>query len=115
MLHGREVRIFLKGQAKESYSELKKRDDKDAKTILNSIERIKGILRDNPQFGEPIKKRLIPTSLTDIGIHNLYKAKLSNFWRILYTIEGNDVEILLFILNIFDHKEYNKLFGFKNM
>lgn len=113
MYFGKEVRIILRGQAKESYLELKKRSDKEAKSILNSIERIKGILKNNPQYGEPISKTLIPISLKAIGVQNLYRVELSNYWRMLYTIEGNKIEIFLFVLNIVDHKEYNKLFGYK--
>ena len=48
MFLGKEVRILLKDKAKESYLELKKRNDGEAKSILNSIERIKAILKDNP-------------------------------------------------------------------
>ena len=113
MYFGKEVRIFLKGQAKDSFLELKKRNDKESKSILSSIERVKGILKDNPQFGDPISKKLIPKSLIGLGIQNLYRVELSNYWRMLYTIEGNKVEIFLFILSIVDHKDYNKLFGYK--
>jgi len=113
MYLGKEVRIFLKGQAKDGYLELKKRTDKESQSILNSIERIKAILKDNPQFGDPIAKKLIPRSLRDIGVQNLYRVELSNYWRMLYTIEGNTVEIFLFVLNIVDHKGYDKLFGYK--
>ena len=113
MYFGKEVKILLKGQAKESYFELKKRNDKEAKSIFNSIERIKGILKDNPQYGNPIAKTLIPMSLKALGIQNVYRVELSNYWRMLYTIESNKVEIFLFVLNIVDHKEYNKLFGYK--
>lgn len=113
MFLGKEVRVFLKGQAKESYLELKKREDKESKTLLSSFERIKEILKENPQYGDPIRKELIPASLKKIGITNLYRAELSNYWRMLYTITGNKIEILVFILNIADHKEYNKLFGYK--
>lgn len=113
MYLGKEVRIFLKGQAKESYLELKKRNDKESRSILNSIERIKEILKENPQYGNPLPKRLIPKSLTKLGIQNLYRVELSNYWRMLYTIEGNRIEIFLFVLNIVDHKDYNKLFGYK--
>ena len=67
-MNGKEVRIFLKGQAKEAYLELKKRQDKEARSILRSIERVKGILKENPQFGDPIKKDLIPISLKALGI-----------------------------------------------
>ncbi len=113
MYFGKEVRVLLKGQAKECYLELKKRNDKEAVTILNSIERIKGILKRNPQYGDPISKSLIPKQLSQLGIQNLYRAELSNYWRMLYTIEGSEVEIFLFVLNIVDHKEYNRLFGYK--
>ncbi len=113
MYYGKEVRVFLKDQAKESYLELKKRKDKEAESILNSVERIKTVLKENPQFGQPVSKRLIPKTFAKMGIKNLYRVELSNYWRMLYTIEGSDVEILLFVLSIVDHKGYNKLFGYK--
>lgn len=112
-MFNKEVRIFLKGQAKESYLELKKKDDKESKSILNSVERIKDILKDNPQYGDPIKKKLIPKEFLSLGIKNLYRVELSNFWRMLYTLEGNRIDILVFVLKIIDHKDYNKLFGYK--
>jgi F0F1-type ATP synthase alpha subunit len=112
MITKKEIRIFLKGQAKESFIELKKRNDKEAKTILNSFERVKEILKQNPQYGNPISKELIPEQLKKQGIKNLYRVELSNFWRMLYTLEGNEIEIFLFILT--DHPTYNKLFGYKN-
>ncbi len=113
MYLGKEVRVLLKGQAKESYLALKKREDKEAKSILNSIERVKAILKENPQFGDPIAKKLIPKQLIEQRIHNLYRVELSNFWRMLYTIEGSRVEILLFVLKIFNHDEYNRLFKYR--
>ena len=114
MFLGKEVKVFLKGQAKESYIELKKKEDKESKTILSSFNRIKNILKENPQYGDPIKKELIPASLKKIGITNLYRVELSNYWRMLYSITGNKIEVLVFVLNIIDHKEYNKLLGYKN-
>ncbi len=105
---------MLKGQGKKAYLELKKRTDKESKIILNSFNRIKDILKENPQYGDPIAKDLIPNKLKTLGIQNLYRVELSNFWRMLYTIEGNRIEIFVFILNLVDHKNYNKLFGYKN-
>ena len=112
-MFGKEVRVLLKGQARESYLELKKKTDTDSKTLLNSIERFFDILKTNPQFGNPIKKDLIPIEFIKLGIKNVYRIELSNYWRMLYTLEGNNIEILVFILKIFDHKGYNKLFGYK--
>ena len=113
MFLGKEVRILLKGQAREAYIELKKRNDKEALILLNSIERVIEILRNNPQFGDPIRKELIPDKLKSLGINNLYRVELSNYWRMLYTLEGNKIEIFLFVLNILNHKEYDKLFGYR--
>lgn len=113
MFSGKEVRILLKGQAKEAFIELKKRKDNESKSLLNSIQRVINLLKENPQYGDPIKKELIPKKLKKQGIKNLYRAKLSNYWRMLYTLEGTRVEIFLFVLSIVDHSEYNKIFGYK--
>src|SRR3989344_5858809 len=113
MFFGKVVRVQLKGQAKEAYLELKKINDKEAKMLLRSIDRTVEILKQNPQFGDPIRKQLIPEKLTAMGIHNLYRTELSNYWRMLYTLEGTQVEIFCFVLNITDHKHYDKLFGYK--
>ena len=113
MIFGKEVKVFMKGQAKDSYLLLKSRTDKEAQSLFKSINRITEVLKNNPQFGDPIPKRLIPKSLIKEGIQNLYRVELSNYWRMLYTIEGTKVEILVFVLNIMGHKEYNKFFGYK--
>lgn len=114
MYEKKEIKIFLKGQAKEIYLELKTKKDKESKIILKSLNRLKEILKQNPQYGQPIAKKLIPQKLLRLGITNLYRIELPNFWRLIYTIEGNKIEILLFILNIINHKKYNKLFKYKN-
>ena len=115
MYLGKEVKVILKGQAKESYLNLRERDDKDAKTLFDSIERVKNILKDNPMYGDPIPKKLIPPKLIiEYNVKNLYRVELSNYWRMLYTLVGDEVQIFLFVLSIVDHKEYNKLFGYKN-
>lgn len=113
MFLGKEVRVFLRGPAKESFSDLKRKNDPEAKSIINSIERIIEVLKQNPQFGDPLKKDLIPESFKKQGIQNLYRIELSNFWRMLYTLEGNKVEIFVFVLSITDHTDYDKLLGYK--
>lgn len=111
-MFNKEIRVFLKGQGRKAYLKLKKKNDKESKSIVNSFERIKDILKDNPQFGDPIPKKLIPKKLKKQGISNLYRVELSNYWRMLYTIEGNKVQVFLFVLNMFNHKDYNKFFGY---
>ncbi len=113
MFFGKEVRVKLKGQAREAYLELKNRGDKEAETMLRSIHRTIDVLKEHPQFGDPIKKQLIPQKFLEMGIQNLYRAELSNYWRMLYTLEGTQIEIFCFVLSIMDHKEYDQLFGYK--
>jgi|SRR3989344_8751709 len=113
MYLGKNVEILLKGQAKEIYLELQKNDNKKSKSVLNSIERIKNILKENPQYGDPIKKDLIPKEFYNFDIHNLYRIELPDFWRMLYTLEGNEDSIFVFVLKIIDYDEYNKLFGYR--
>ena len=93
---GKEVRVLLRGLAKESFIELKRRNDKESQTLLRSIQRVIDILKNNPQFGDPIKKELIPDSFKKQEIQNLYRVELSNFWRMLYTIKGSRIEIFVF-------------------
>ena len=102
MYFGKEVRILLKGQTKEQYLELKKRDDSESHTTLNSFYRVKDILLETPQHGNPIRKELIPRSFKKTGIQNLYREELSDYWRLLYTIESNPMTIYVFILSIMD-------------
>jgi len=113
MFFGKEVRIFLKDNARKSFLKLKKKNDKESQSILSAFERIKNILKENPQFGDPLPKQLIPKEIKKQGIKNLYRVELSNYWRMIYTIEGNQLNILVFVLKIFDHKEYNKFFRYK--
>lgn len=113
MFLGKEVRVLLKGKAKDAYLELKRREDKISQSILRSFDRVKEVLKTNPQYGVPVAKELIPEEYKKEGITNLYRAELSNFWRMLYTLEGNRVEIFVFILSISDHPDYDKLFGYR--
>lgn len=43
----------------------------------------------------------------------LWKLDLVGFWRMIYTITGDQVKIITFILEIIDHDEYNKVFGYR--
>jgi hypothetical protein len=112
MFFGKDVRVLLKRDANKSFKLLNKKNDKVSISLVNSIKRNIEILKNNPQFGEPMGKKRIPKKFKKMGINNLYRIELPNYWRMIYTIEGTRVEIFLFVLRIFDHKDYNKLFGY---
>lgn len=68
------------------------------------------MIKKNPFYGNNIPKKLIPKQYS---VTNLWRVELSHFWRMLYTIRGDTIEIVCFILEIVDHKKYEKLFGYK--
>ena len=113
MFLGKEVKTLLKGQAKEQFIDLKKRVDKTSLSIMNSIERRIETIKTNPQHGDPIQKKKIPKIFQKQGIKNLYRCELSHYWRLIYTIQGSQGVIFVFILNILDHKQYDKLFKYR--
>ena len=115
----RQVRVILNGQAKAEFEELNKIAGKQqAKGIYNSEEMqlLKSIrqkvelIKENPMYGDNIPKKLIPKTL---DVSNLFRTELTGRWRMLYSLEGNQVEIVAFILYIVDHPTYDKLFGYK--
>jgi Txe/YoeB family toxin of Txe-Axe toxin-antitoxin module len=115
----RSIRLILTGQAKEEYELLRKVvEEQKKKGIANSeeIQLLKSInnkielLKLNPVYGQGVPKRLIPDTL---DVDNLFRVELTSYWRMLYTLKTNQIEIVNFILYIVDHKAYDKLFGYK--
>ena len=83
-------------------------------SIFRSIERVKGWLRDNPFAGEQVQKSMIPKCyLEKYEVTNLWRIDLSDYWRLIYTIQSSEVKIIDFVLDIVDHKKYDNIFGYK--
>ncbi len=49
----------------------------------------------------------------EYNVQNLWRVELINFWRMLYTIKGDQIEIICFILDIAGHDKCNKKFGYR--
>ncbi|MDP4012939.1 MAG: hypothetical protein Q8R00_05030 [Candidatus Nanoarchaeia archaeon] len=121
--HGKEVRVVLSAEATEEYNELNHIVGEELQrgitssvhqSIFRSIERVKGWLKENPFVGDQVKKEQIPDYYSQkYGATNLWRIELSNYWRLIYAIQSNEVEIIDFVLDIMDHKKYNKVFGYK--
>ena len=113
------VHVKLSPEAEEVYNYLNKQapTSKTERTIFNAIEKKKELIKANMHYGEPVAKKIIPPEYKKkYGITNLFWVELPNFWRMLYTLtEGETtIEIIAFVLDIMDHKKYNKKFGYKN-
>ena len=70
-------------------------------------------LKHNPMCGVKIPRKLQPKEyLQRYNITNLWKYDLPNAWRLVYTIESDEIKIVNIILEWFNHKEYEKRFNY---
>ena len=113
------VRVILIDDAKEAFIKLNEiaglqirvgKTNSQEMQLIRSIKNKIELLKQNPFYGDNIKKELIPKKY---NVPNLWRAELSNFWRMLYTIRGDEIEVICFILQIVDHPTYDKIFGYK--
>jgi len=112
------VRVILSDEAEEVYKYLIKQSEnsKIERSILNSFNKKKELIKLNPRYGVSIKKKIIPKEyINKYEVDNLFRVELPNFWRMLYSLTENEskVEIIAFVIDIIDHKVYNKKFGYK--
>jgi len=112
------VEVILSPQARKVYEFLLRESNhsKIESSILKSLRQKTSLLKINPHYGDPISKKLIPKEYIEkYDITNLFRIELPNYWRMLYTLtEGETkVEIIAFVLDIVNHKIYNKKFNYK--
>ncbi len=82
--------------------------------LLRAIDREVDNLKIDPQRGIHIPHRNIPKEIySKYGADNFWKINLPDYWRMVYTITGNKVEIIALVLEILDHKRYSKLFEYR--
>ncbi len=83
------------------------------KQLHSSIIKAMGDLKQSPVCGIKIPKKLWPKQyIRAYEITNLWKYNLPNAWRLLYTIETDEIRIISIILEWMDHKEYEKRFKY---
>ena len=91
-------------------------DSKKEEAILNAFNQKVELIKENVHYGQPIAKKLIPIEYkTKYGITNLFRVELPDFWRMLYTLTAGSsgIEIIVLVLDIINHKKYDKKFGYK--
>lgn len=114
----KQVRVVLSPEAEEVFLSLNKEaaNSKIEGSILRAIQNKVELIKANIHYGVPVAKRLIPAEYKiKYGITNLFRVELPNYWRMLYTLTDGDttVEIVAFVLDMMDHKKYNKKFGYR--
>ncbi len=116
------VRVVLIGDADKAYKKLNDivgkqievgKQNTDEMQLLRSIRQKVDFIKANPFYGDPISKKLIPEEYKAYGAANLFRTELSGFWRMLYILRGDKIEIVAFVLDIISHPEYDKKFGYR--
>jgi aromatic ring-opening dioxygenase LigB subunit len=108
--------------AYEEYTELQKAVSESAKKsskptyeqLLTSINNALKNIKVDYKYGDLIPRKYLPKDIIQkYGTDKIFRVELIGFWRLLYTIIGDEAKIIAFILEYMDHNKYNKLFGYK--
>ena len=103
---------FINKKIKE-YFELLKKGKFEDKELFKFIDRAMDDLKKDPTCGTKIPRKLWPKIyIQKYRITNLWKYDLPNAWRLIYTIETDEVKIINIILEWFNHKDYEKRFNY---
>lgn len=103
---------FITQKLKEQFHYLKAGKFEDQQ-LYNFINVALDDLKKNPSCGIKIPKKLWPKEyIQKYSITNLWKYDLPGAWRLVYTIESDEVKIVSIILEWFDHKNYEKRFHY---
>ncbi|PIN99950.1 hypothetical protein COT72_03900 [archaeon CG10_big_fil_rev_8_21_14_0_10_43_11] len=97
---------------KDVENQIEEFNNSSFKAIYHKIQEIKKLLKDNPEMGRNVKKKLIPKKYR--GFSNLNIINLPDGYRLLYTIGGsNDIEIVgVLLVDCLSHPDYDTLFNF---
>ncbi len=114
------VRVKLSPEAEEVYKHLNEEapTSKTERMILKAVNQKVELIKTNPHYGDPIGKDKIPEEyIQKYTAKNLFRVELPAFWRMLYTLtEGeSEIEIVAFVLDVIDHKEYDKKFDYRGI
>lgn len=117
------VEIQFDKQAYEDYKELQKNVEENKKSkkkptheqLLNSLNSAIDNIKADHRYGDLIpRKYLSKATINKYGTDKILRVELVGYWRVLYTIIGDEVKIIALILEYMDHKTYDKIFsGYK--
>ena len=103
---------FMSNSLKKNYESLGKGNFSD-KQLYKFINRPINDLKQNPLYGTKIPKKLWPKEyLKKYKITNLWKYDLPNAWRLIYTLETDEIRIVSIVLEWFNHKIYERKFKY---
>jgi hypothetical protein len=103
---------FISKKLKEEFDSLNEGKFED-KNLYKFIDRAIDDLKKEPSCGTKIPKKIWPKEyIQKYKVTNLWKYDLPNAWRLVYTIETEEVMIVGIILEWMSHKDYEKRFSY---
>ncbi len=119
----RPVRIIYIGEAKEAYLNLKKVaaeerlkgiEDSENQRLLKSLKTKEELMKIKPEYGDHIPRKYLNKKIIEkYGTDSLWRIEIYDYWRAIYTLRGNKIEIFALILDIISHDDYNKVFNYR--
>ena len=122
-MHDKEIWVEFSEDADLDHQELQKKllqekeqgiENSSNMQLLKSIDREKDNIKIDPQHGTHIPRRNVSKAVVNrYGTDRLWKVDLVGYWRMIYTITGDEVKIIAFVLEFMDHKKYDAVFGYR--
>ena len=103
---------FADDSLKKAFEQLKAAKG-DEKKLYEWLRRAFNDIEVNAFCGIQVPKKLIPKEyLQKYGVHNVWKHNLPNAWRLLYSVENQEIVVVSIILEWMNHKEYERKFKY---
>lgn len=104
---------FVGPELKKAFKKLKS-GKVDEKELANYLDRAMDDLEKNEEAGVRVPSKQWPkVYVKKFNFTNLWKYDLPNGWRLIYTIKGNNIEIISVVLEWITHKDYERKFSYK--
>lgn len=104
--------IVLSSSAAKSLEDLETTAERTSASVARRVRALRPILMTDCLHGEVVKKDRIPKVLmAKHGLENLFVEDLPSFWRLLYTIVRDRGQRYIVVVEIVDHKAYDRWFS----
>ena len=103
--------VVLSDNAQSTLESLEQSSSSRSASIAKRARQYRSVLFKDCLHGEVVRKSAIPASLrSEFGIENLYVEDLPDFWRMLYSIVKSGGKRVVVVLEIVDHRSYDRWF-----
>jgi len=103
---------FADEKTKEAFEKLKDSIGKEEQ-LYKWLTRAFKDIEETAFCGIQVPKKLIPKEyIQRFNVRNLWKYNLPNAWRLIYSIENQEIIIVSIVLEWLTHKEYERKFRY---